>query len=331
MILLLSKDFDSSTNDVIDWLYHYEQPFKRINGEDYLKANFSYQYEISNNAENVLSIGDIHLNTITAIWYRRWITYNFTFKDALENIDAKYKTAIADVKNNLVQETRKSYKPFFEFLKKSNKKSLPLMSSLVINKVDVLENAKEEGINIPDSIVCNTKSALLEFKKKHTSIITKPLSEVITYEGEDKLYYTRTVLIGSDEIESLEDEFFPSFFQKYIEKEIEIRSFYLEGEFYSMAIFSQADEQTKIDFRDYNDEDPNRTVPFNLPKVLEEKLHKLMVRLKLNTGSLDLILSPNGTFYFLEVNPVGQFGMTSYPCNYYLEKKIAQALIHNER
>ena len=30
---------------------------------------------------------------------------------------------------------------------------------------------------------------------------------------------------------------------------------------------------------------------------------------------------------FLEVNPVGQFGMVSLPCNYQLEKRIAQYLI----
>jgi hypothetical protein len=30
---------------------------------------------------------------------------------------------------------------------------------------------------------------------------------------------------------------------------------------------------------------------------------------------------------FLEVNPTGQYGMVSDPCNYYLDKKIAEYLI----
>jgi len=40
-----------------------------------------------------------------------------------------------------------------------------------------------------------------------------------------------------------------------------------------------------------------------------------------------MIRARNGDFIFLEINPVGQFGMTSIPCNYFLEKKIAEHLI----
>ena len=46
----------------------------------------------------------------------------------------------------------------------------------------------------------------------------------------------------------------------------------------------------------------------------------------LDTGSIDMMYSTDGEYYFLEVNPVGQFGMVSYPCNYYIEKEIATIL-----
>ena len=52
-----------------------------------------------------------------------------------------------------------------------------------------------------------------------------------------------------------------------------------------------------------------------------------MKRLKLNCGSIDLIKAKDGNLVFLEVNPTGQFGMTSTPCNYNLHKKIANKLI----
>jgi D-alanine-D-alanine ligase-like ATP-grasp enzyme len=51
-----------------------------------------------------------------------------------------------------------------------------------------------------------------------------------------------------------------------------------------------------------------------------------MALLKLNTGSIDLIVNTTGEYIFLEVNPVGQFGMVSSPCNYYLEREIARFL-----
>ena len=48
--------------------------------------------------------------------------------------------------------------------------------------------------------------------------------------------------------------------------------------------------------------------------------------LNLDCGSIDMILTPKNEYVFLEVNPIGQFGMTSYPCNFQLEKRIAEIL-----
>jgi len=95
-----------------------------------------------------------------------------------------------------------------------------------------------------------------------------------------------------------------------------------------MAIFSQNDEQTKTDFRVYNYDKPNRCVPFKLPVEIENKLNKLMKILDFESGSIDIIYGTDNNFYFLEINPIGQIGMVSYPCNYMLEKEIARELIH---
>ncbi|MNR06137.1 hypothetical protein D3C85_1222000 [compost metagenome] len=47
----------------------------------------------------------------------------------------------------------------------------------------------------------------------------------------------------------------------------------------------------------------------------------------LNCASFDVIYSSDDAqYYFLDLNPVGQFGMVSTPCNYNLEKEIALAL-----
>ena len=94
-----------------------------------------------------------------------------------------------------------------------------------------------------------------------------------------------------------------------------------------MAIFSQQNGKTKIDFRNYDNKMPNRNVPYNLSQNVELKLIKFMNRIGLNSGSIDLILTPDDEYIFLEVNPVGQFGMVSYPCNYFLEREIAAILI----
>jgi len=94
-----------------------------------------------------------------------------------------------------------------------------------------------------------------------------------------------------------------------------------------MAIFSTLDKQTEVDFRIYNEKKPNRNTPFNLPEDIQKKIVILMESVGLITGSLDLILTNKNEFVFLEINHAGQFGMVSFPCNYYLEEVIAKELI----
>ena len=89
-------------------------------------------------------------------------------------------------------------------------------------------------------------------------------------------------------------------------------------------------KKTNIDFRNYDTENPNRTVPYKLSNKMNEKIDNLMKLLGLNTGSIDILVDKNLNHYFLEVNPVGQFGMVSYPCNYNLEEKISNFLTNGK-
>jgi glutathione synthase/RimK-type ligase-like ATP-grasp enzyme len=98
-----------------------------------------------------------------------------------------------------------------------------------------------------------------------------------------------------------------------------------------MAIFSQGDAQTRVDMRVYNHARPNRMVPARLPAAVTAAIVRFMEMVGLKTGSLDLIRTHDGRHLFLEVNPGGQFGMVSEPCNYYLEREVAQYLLRKDR
>jgi len=51
-----------------------------------------------------------------------------------------------------------------------------------------------------------------------------------------------------------------------------------------------------------------------------------MSKLNMNCGSIDMIVTKQKEYVFLEVNPIGQFKQVSFPCNFYLEQKIANFL-----
>ena len=94
-----------------------------------------------------------------------------------------------------------------------------------------------------------------------------------------------------------------------------------------MAIFSQNNVNTQVDYRNYDHEKPNRCVPYNLPNTIKRKIFKFMKYKKIDTGSIDIIFSTNNKYFFLENNPQGQFDWLTKNCNYNIEKEIAEILI----
>jgi glutathione synthase/RimK-type ligase-like ATP-grasp enzyme len=161
----------------------------------------------------------------------------------------------------------------------------------------------------------------------HGEMIVKPLSECIQVEEEDgRKFKMLTKTISRANLRYVPDVFFPSLVQEKVNKKFEIRTFYLDGACHAMAIFSQQNKNTREDFRNYDNARPNRTVPYKLPADIEHRLQQLMQALGFRAGSIDLMVDVHGNYIFLEINPEGQFGMVSYPCNYYLEKKLARLL-----
>lgn len=194
------------------------------------------------------------------------------------------------------------------------------------HKLYQLEIAKMAGLETPETLVTNHKKTLTAFLQKHGKVITKSIDIIQPTAAPQSVTVYYTALVSKKAWANCAATFAPGLFQEYIEKEFEIRSFYLNGKCYSMAIFSQGNAQTNVDYRNYDQVLPNRTVPMNLPKEIVQKIRFLMKKLGLNTGSIDLIKSTDGRYVFLEVNQAGQFGMVSKPCNYYLEEKIAACL-----
>lgn len=136
------------------------------------------------------------------------------------------------------------------------------------------------------------------------------------------------VSLGLPKLISFEEEnisFFPSLLQEFIPTKYEVRSFILGDEIYSMAIIKQESAPEEVLKRHRNSA---RYLPYSLPTRIKNKVLEFMKLKKLNTGSIDLLVDNQGEYFFLEVNPVGQFGWVSYHCNYQIEKKIANYLSH---
>lgn len=313
MILILSNSIDQITNDVIDWLDYKNQGYMKITSKSIYNSNISISFE-----------NDIFFNqfqNVKVVWFRRWGGEAKEDFETIENQHDRETLAIRTI-DKLFHENLSVISEYFFFILR-NKKWLTNPRQVRVNKLIVLEKAIKAKLIIPISLLTNEKHILGKFIDNKISVITKPVADSMYIPFETDLYASYTSNICKEHINQLTSI---DFFQEEIIKEFEIRSFYIYEKFYSMAIFSQRDNKTKLDFRRYNKTKPNRNVPIQLPKSIEIKLTKLIKSLKLDTCSVDLIKTTNNNYIFLEINPVGQFGMVSHPCNYNLEKIVAEQL-----
>jgi ATP-GRASP peptide maturase of grasp-with-spasm system len=301
MILIISNNNERTTIKITEWLLQMGKKFIRIHEDEV--------FEIKTVNKRIFLKSDrttFFLDEISSVWYRR---------GRLKIKRLRYDNSSVNEHMNEVQHWLEDYvRTHLELKKHINKER-----NSDINKLLVLEQAKKAGLEVPEYFLADNTDQVSLDKTIVKTIGGNPILDDIDMDLNGIMY---TSVVHKRE----KTKFFITFFQDKIDKQFEIRTFYLNGKCYSMAIFSQNDKQTQTDFRKYNLEKPNRNVPYKLTFNIEEKIHLLMQALDLNCGSLDFIKGKDGKFYFLEVNTIGQFLGLSHTCNYSLDKEIADYL-----
>jgi ATP-GRASP peptide maturase of grasp-with-spasm system len=321
MILICSDEREPTTDLVCNWLNYYNKKFIRIS---YKNIIFIHKIEINNNSTEIYFYLDnknnlYKLSDFTSYWYRRsFLNFNFEY---LEN----YKFNEDEITNELnafLTNEFKTIKYYFEY-KLDTISKLNNYIDNNINKLQVIDYARKIGLNIPNTLITNYKNEIFNFISSKTAI-TKAISDFVV-KNDDNNYFIYTSIVTDESMNQL-NEINYSLLQEMVNKYFELRIFFFNNKFYSSAIFSQDNEKTKTDFRNYDFENPNRVVPFKLPKGISKKLKKVLNKFNLNSGSIDMAFTNNNDYVLFEINPIGQFEQVSFPCNYNLYKKIAKYL-----
>jgi len=319
MILILTDKDEPTTDLVIDWLNFYNKKFIRVSVEEVIEIR---EFYFSNNTFEACfdiryknKIITIDSKEIKSYWYRR-----SAFNVHLKHIKSE-NIKIDKVINRLISDEYKDVTSLFHLVL-NGKKHLNTYKDIELVKFSQIVYAKLVGLKVPNSIITNNRSKLIDsFIKDNIKIVTKSISDTSAFYSFNYHWFTNQV-----DIDKCANEFSLSLFQKLIDKEFELRIFFIENEFWCSAVLSQLNERTKIDVKNFDVENPNRVVPYKLPIEIKNKLIELMKKLRLNSGSIDMIVDKNGQYYFLEVNPVGQFEQVAIPCNFNIFKKIAEFL-----
>ncbi len=293
MIYIYSNKSEKSTNDIICWIYNYSLAFKRFNEND------------NNLLVNIKAEGNSFL-------FRKYYANKLILSER-HAINNYLQNELLIVNNFIIKSIEQ-------------KPHIGNYFQRVPNKLWHLEMAKQAGLDIPAMLVTTQKKQAIAFKKEHYSIINKSIKDSFTGTFDRVYYYNHTERVSDQVLEDLDEEFFPTLFQKEIPKEYELRVIFVHEKIWAGAIMSQSDPITSLDWRNYNHQKPNRIVPYKLPIEIEEKIRKFAQLAGLNTGAIDMIVSKDKRYVFLECNPNGQISMVSEKCNYPIEKYIADFL-----
>jgi hypothetical protein len=301
MILILSQSaMEPTTETVMDWMAALGGRCLRLPGEGSdggaaLRVPLDAgRMELSIEANGV----DLPLAEIGTVWLRRWLVAQLTADGAARSYEIRRRLPLeSGLRSDLI------FSRFSPCLWPGGRHAASL------NKLDVLTRAARAGLATPETLVTTEREDLRRFCRQRGTVVTEPISLVrLLIEGErSHLFFAET--LDAAAVDMLPDRFAPSLFQERLAKELGIRVFYLAGEIHALAVFAKS------------------TVPYRLSAQTAERIRRLMDGLGLAAGSLDLLQASDGREVFLGVHPLGQLGMVSKPCNYRLDKKLAELLL----
>jgi glutathione synthase/RimK-type ligase-like ATP-grasp enzyme len=296
-ILIVSTKYDPHVDFLIPRLTERQIPFIRFNTEDFpLRSKVTIAFDKNGSHQEILSLPngpDTSGEDIISVWYRRPAPFEFPEEFALA------------VRMFAEEETRDTARGLWE-----------LLDCLWVNhpehirransKLHQLNVAHQLGLDIPKTIVTNDPEEAKRFVGScHGGVVAKPLSRGLVDEHDQPMaFYTSVVKPEQlDEIQRV--QYTPAFFQEYVQKDVELRITVVGNQIFTAEIHSQQRDDTRHDWR--RNALALEHKEHQLPDEIREKCLALTKTLNLQFGAIDIILTPDGRYVFLEINPNGQW------------------------
>jgi glutathione synthase/RimK-type ligase-like ATP-grasp enzyme len=170
-----------------------------------------------------------------------------------------------------------------------------------------LIEARRLGLKIPPTLCTNDPDAIRSFlaRREEGDSVYKSFvpAKWKTEQGVALLYTSDISIHALPEDDLLQIS--AGIFQRKIPKQYELRVTYIGDRPFAVKIFSQESEQAKLDWRRAHTS--LRIEGVTLPEDVDRRCRDLMKSLGIVFGCFDFIVTPEEEYYFLEVNPMGQF------------------------
>ena len=160
------------------------------------------------------------------------------------------------------------------------------------------------GFDVPAARITNDLHTAQQITE-HYNAIAKPLREaLLTGERESVMFTTRLDGLTAADAPAL--ALAPIIVQQEIAKQYDVRVTVVGQQVFAIAIWSQVHCETTVDWRRGSHADLKHEL-IQLPERLQQQCIELTCALGLRFGAIDLIRGQDDRFWFLEINPNGQW------------------------
>jgi glutathione synthase/RimK-type ligase-like ATP-grasp enzyme len=196
------------------------------------------------------------------------------------------------------------------------------------SKEEQLRMAAKHGLKIPATCITNSPERVRKFiKEQNGPVITKMQSSFAVYREDDE-YVVFTNEITEDHLADIDNlTLCPMTFQQKLPKQLELRVTIVGRKVFAFSIDSQRVSNAQTDWRKEGVAMIDDWQPFELPSSIEEKLLAFMDDYKVNYGAIDLILTPDDEYYFLEINAAGEYFWLDKLNDNAISKQLAHVLL----
>ena len=286
--LIVSSTIDFSTDMVCYRLLEDNEKFYRLNRDEFLKHKIVVDLQ---NEVMIISIDgeeyEAQFEHLKGIFFRAPVFLRTQSKKELSVQEQLERNQWSSFLRNLI------------VFKNANWINNPVSTYRAENKIFQLCIAKEYGLEVPVTYISNCTDFNLESDKKY---IVKSLDTALFYDMENnKEMFTYSNVVSGSELNEYDLTSAPIFIQEFLNPKIDCRVTYVQGKLFPVKIL-QNGKGLYGDWRMRKEE--LEYIPFQLPTYVENAIHKLMKKLELNFGGIDLAIV-SGEYYFIEVNPTG--------------------------
>lgn len=198
------------------------------------------------------------------------------------------------------------------------------------NKVRQLRLAAAVGLATPRTLVTNDPDQVRRFHRRVEGRMVTKLFQALSTSMDRSGPFVPTSEVSEDDLADLDGlRFSPMIFQERVAKALELRVMFVAGRFFTGAIDARRTVAGQTDWR-MAEPGSTRWEPGSLPAEVGVGLERLMAALGLLYGAIDLIRTPAGEHVFLEVNPLGEWGMLEKELDLPISQAVAEALLGDE-